>query len=83
MKNHMEELSQEDTAGMMRFWYEEAVVEQKKELREFKKKAKTLNQLPHVEPVPLTIESVDEGLSQAKAIDKRPLKPSGDLPSPF
>ena len=46
VKNHMEELAQEDTAEMMRFWYEQAVDEQKKELREYKKKAKAQTQLP-------------------------------------
>jgi hypothetical protein len=40
VKNRMEELSQEDTAERMRFWYERAVDEQKKELREYKKKLK-------------------------------------------
>ena len=34
VKNHMEELSREDTAGMMRFWYEQAVDEQRAELRQ-------------------------------------------------
>jgi len=42
VKNRMEELSQEDTAERMRFWYERAVDEQKKELREYKKKLKAL-----------------------------------------
>jgi hypothetical protein len=54
VKNHMEELSREDTAGMMRFWYEQAVDEQKAELRQYKKKAKA--QGVQIEPVPLTIE---------------------------
>jgi hypothetical protein len=40
VKNHMEELSKEDTAGMMRSWYEQTVDEQKAELRQYKKKAK-------------------------------------------
>ncbi len=40
VKNRMEELSQEDDAEMMRYWYERAVDEQKWELREYKKKAK-------------------------------------------
>lgn len=55
VKNHMEELSKEDTAGMMRFWYEEAVDEQKAELRQYKKKAKA--QGVQIEPVPLTVEA--------------------------
>lgn len=52
----MEELSREDTFEMMRYWCERAVDEQKKELRDYKKNAKTQIQLPHVEPVPLMIE---------------------------
>jgi len=56
INNRMEELSREDTFEMMRYWYERAVDEQKRELRDYKKKAKTQIQLPHVEPVPLTIE---------------------------
>ena len=63
VKNRMEELSQEDTAEMMRFWYEQAVDEQKKELREHKKRTKTQAQI-QIEPVPLTIESVKENQSQ-------------------
>ena len=43
--------------------YEKAVGEQKKEVKEFKRKAKAQAQLPQVEPVPLTIE---EDLSQAR-----------------
>ena len=52
----MEELAQEDTVEMMRFWYERAVDEQRAELRQYKKKTKAQIQLPQVEPVPLTIE---------------------------
>jgi hypothetical protein len=62
VKNRMEELSQEDTVEMMRFWYERAVDEQKRELREYKKRAKA--QLPQVEPVPLTIEPLEGALSE-------------------
>jgi len=51
VKNHMEELSQEDTVEMMSFWYEQAVDEQRAELRQYKKKAKA-----QIEPVPMTIE---------------------------
>ena len=57
----MEELAHEDALKYMSYWYERAVDEQKKELRDYKKKAKTQIQLPHVEPVPLAIE---EDLSQ-------------------
>jgi hypothetical protein len=58
VKNRMEELSQEDAAKMMRFWYEQAVDEQKAELRQYKKKLKA-----QMEPVPLIIE---EDLSQGQ-----------------
>jgi hypothetical protein len=63
VKNKMEELAQKDVTEMMRFWYERAVDEQKKELREYKKKAKAQDahaQLPQVEPVPLTVERIEE-----------------------
>ena len=56
VKNHMEELSREETVEMMSFWYEQAVDEQKVKLRQYKKKAKA-----QIEPVPMTIE---EDLSQ-------------------
>jgi phage-related protein len=62
----MEELSKEDTTGMMRFWYEQAVDEQKAELRQYKKKTKTQTQLPQIEPIPLTIEEIEEDLSQGQ-----------------
>ena len=66
VKNHMEELSREDTAGMMRFWYEEAVDEQKAELRQYKKKAKA--QGVQIEPVPLTIEEDHSQSDRLEAI---------------
>jgi hypothetical protein len=69
VKNHMVELSREDTAGMMRFWYEEAVDEQKAELRQYKKKAKA--QEVQIEPVPLTIEADH---SQAQIDTQEPIK---------
>jgi hypothetical protein len=53
-RNRMSDLAEEDTAEMMRYWYERAVDEQKKELREYKKRHKARNSL--VEPVPLTVE---------------------------
>lgn len=62
VKNHMEELAHEDAQKYMSYWYERAVDEQKKELRKYKKRAKTQIQLPYVESVPLTIE---EDLSQS------------------
>jgi len=49
-----EEVGKNYAAKMMDIEYETAVAEQKAELRLYKKKAK--NQLPQVEPVPLTIE---------------------------
>jgi len=66
VKNHMEELSKEDTAGMMRFWYEQAVDEQKAELRQYKKKAKA--QGVQIEPVPLTIEEDHSQSDRLEAI---------------
>jgi len=61
VKNQMAKLAQEDAAEMMRFWYERAVDEQKKELREFNKKAKAQDaQLTQIEPVPLTVERIEE-----------------------
>jgi DNA-binding CsgD family transcriptional regulator len=61
-RNWTEEVGKEFAAKMMDVEYEMAVTEQKKELREYKKRAKA--QLPQVEPVPLTIE---EDLSQAQS----------------
>lgn len=58
-RNHIDDLAQEDAAGMMRYWYERAVDEQKAEIRQYKKKLRA--QHPPVEPVLLTIE---EDISQ-------------------
>jgi hypothetical protein len=69
VKNQMAELAQEDVAEMMRFWYERAVDEQKKELREFKKKVKAQTQLPKVEPIPLTVEDIEEELPQGDRLE--------------
>jgi hypothetical protein len=66
-RNHMGDLAQEDAAVMMRFWYERAVDEQKKELREFKKKAKI--QLPKIETIPLTVEDIEEDLPQGERLE--------------
>jgi hypothetical protein len=60
--------------------YENAVYEQKKELREFKKRVKTQTQLPQVEPVPLTIE---EDLSQAQSNRLEAVKALGRPTSPI
>jgi hypothetical protein len=46
--------------------YEKAVGEQKKELKEYKKKAKSQTKLPQVEPVPLTME---EDISQGDTLE--------------
>ncbi len=68
-RNHMSDLAKEDVAGMMRYWYERAVDEQKTELRAYKKKVKA-HHMP-VEPVPLTIE---EDLSQDQGEEARPIE---------
>jgi hypothetical protein len=50
---------------------------QKKELREYKKKAKAQEaqiQLPQVEPVPLIIEEIEEDLSQGQGDRPEPIK---------
>jgi len=73
VKNHMEELAHEDAQKYMGYWYERAVDEQKAELRGYKKREKTQIQLPQVEPVPLTIEDIEEDLSQGQ----------GDRPEPI
>jgi DNA-binding CsgD family transcriptional regulator/glutaredoxin len=58
--------------------YEQAVNEQKKELREYKKKEKAQEedqiQLPQIEPIPLTIEEIEEDLSQAQGERSEPIK---------
>ena len=40
-RNHMSALAKEDAPGMMRYWYERAVDEQKAEIRQYKKKLKS------------------------------------------
>lgn len=57
--------------------YEQAVNEQKKELREYKKKEKAQEeqiQLPQIEPIPLTIEEIEEDLPQAQGDRPEPIK---------
>lgn len=69
----MEELAQEDAHKYMAFWYEYAVDEQKKELREYKKKLKARGAkfpLPQVELIPEPIED-DES-------EKNPSSGQGD-----
>jgi DNA-binding CsgD family transcriptional regulator/glutaredoxin len=70
-RNWTEEVGKEYAAKMMDVEYEMAVTEQKKELREYKKRAKSQTQLPQVEPVPMTIEIIEENPSQ------------GDRPEPI
>ena len=60
----MEELANADAQKDIAFWYEMAVDEQKKELREYKKKLNAQGVL--IEPVPLTIEE-DVSSEQARA----------------
>lgn len=55
VKRHMEECAQEDTQKSMRFWYEQAVDEQKKELRDYRKGLKAQGP-PMVVPVLLSVE---------------------------
>jgi DNA-binding CsgD family transcriptional regulator len=69
VKRHMEELAQEDVHKHMKLWYEIAVDEQKKELKEYKKKLKTQGAL--IEPVPLTIE---EDISQKQGDRQEPIE---------
>jgi hypothetical protein len=63
---------------MMDCEYENAVYAQKKELSEYKKKAKTQIQLPHVEPIPLTVEDVEEDPSQDQGDRLEPIKVSSE-----
>ncbi len=68
VKRHIEECVNEDTQKSIRYWYERAVDEQKKELREYRKKQKV--QEAQVEPVPLTIE---DDLSQGQGDGQEPI----------
>jgi hypothetical protein len=74
VNNRMEELAREDTHEMMRYWYELAVDEQKRELREYKRKVKCQTQLPQIEPVPLTVEAVGEDPSQGQSDSPEPVE---------
>jgi len=69
-RNHMDELAQEDVAGMMRYWYERAVDEQKRELREYRKRQKA--QHLSVEPVPLILE---EDIPEGQGARPEPIEP--------
>ena len=63
VKNHMEDLAHEDTQKHMCYWHdmcywhERAVDEQKKALRDYKKKVKA-QEPPKIETVPMIIESI-------------------------
>lgn len=59
----MEECAQEDNQKSMRFRYEQAVDEQKKELREYKKKLKA-QETSKVELVPLVVVKDAPGLDK-------------------
>jgi len=76
VKNRMEELSQEDTAEMMRYWYEQAVDEQKKELREYRKRAKLQEALPQLLQIELApaIEEGEEDLTQDQGDGLEPIE---------
>ena len=69
IKNHMEELAHEDAHKYMAYWYEMAIDEQKKELKEYKKKIKL--QEAKIVPVPMIIE---EDLSQDQSDRLEPIK---------
>jgi DNA-binding CsgD family transcriptional regulator len=59
VKNHIEELANEDAQKHLAFWYEMAVDDQKRELKEYKKRLKA-----QAEPVPLIIiEDLPQGQS--------------------
>ena len=70
VNNRMEELAREDTFEMMRYWYNRAVEEQKKELRDYKKKLKAQESL-QIEPVPIALEQID--LSEQTDQDNSPV----------
>jgi hypothetical protein len=54
--------------------YENAVYDQKKELKEYKKKSKAQTQHPQVGPVPMTIEPLEEDLHQGQGDGSEPIK---------
>ena len=74
VRNRFKEVAEEETPELMRYWFDRAVDEQKKELREFKKKEKP--QLPRIEPMPITIEEieVEEDLPQGQGDRPEPIK---------
>lgn len=72
VRNRFRVVAEEETPELMRYWYERAVDEQKKELREFKKKEKP--QLSRIEPMPITIEEIEEDPSQGQEDRPEPIK---------
>jgi hypothetical protein len=54
--------------------YECAVDEQKRELKEFKKKEKAQAQLPKIEPIPLIVEDIEEDLPQDQGDRREAIK---------
>jgi len=75
INNRMEDLAREDTQEMMRFWYEQAVDEQRAELRQYKKKAKFQTRLLVVEPVTVELMKVvsPEQEGQSKNLMQEPI----------
>jgi hypothetical protein len=67
-----EEVGKEFAAKMMDVEYEKAVWEQKKELKKYEKRAQV--QLPQVEPVPMTIEPVEEDLPETRGEEPKPIE---------
>jgi DNA-binding CsgD family transcriptional regulator len=74
VKNQMEELAHADAQRYIGYWYERAVDEQKAELRQYKKKTKTQNQLLRVELTSITIEEIEEDLPQGQGDRPEPIK---------
>jgi len=78
-KKWTEDVGKELAAKMLDVEYEMAVTEQKKELKEYKKKAKAQerrSQLLQIEPMPITIEEieVEEDLPQGQGNRPAPIK---------
>ncbi len=76
LRNRFKEIAEGDTPELMRYWYEDAVDEQKKELREYKKRAKAQeeqSQLPQIELTP-AIEDGKEDLSQGREDGLEPIE---------
>jgi hypothetical protein len=70
LRNRFQEIAEEKAPELMRFWYEQAVDEQKKELKEFKKKIKSQEDLSQH----ITIEEIEEDLPQGQGDSPEPIK---------